>query len=175
MAWYSTPKSNAKGTSTARHQNSVLLVIIVFLCCGFCFKCHSFNVLCPMFPMSLDCPFLIASQFSQTFIYEILYTRLLAKVILFLFLIRHPPYVTHIVKSGVIVIDNITCRKLSLDVYSILSYLLRSVVYCPMFPMSLDCPFLIASQFSQTFIYEILYTRLSRKWLIRVEGRYSDI
>jgi hypothetical protein len=53
----------------------------------------------------------------------------LAKDMLFLFLIRHPPYVTHIVKSGVIVIDNITCRKLSLYVYSILSYLLRTVVY----------------------------------------------
>ena len=102
-------------------------VLLVFVLC----------LVCPMLPVSLDCPFLIALRFSLTFTCHVSCVSKMLPVSLYC-----PSLIVHSVFSSIYLLQTVLC------------------LVCPMLSVSLYWPFLIApSVFSNVYLSCVLYVQ----------------
>jgi hypothetical protein len=94
-------------------------------------------LVCPMLPVSLDCPFLIALRFSLTFTCHVSCVSKMLPVSLYC-----PSLIVHSVFSSIYLLQTVLC------------------LVCPMLSVSLYWPFLIApSVFSNVYLSCVLYVQ----------------
>ena len=127
-------------------MSSVLLIFLVFyVVCGFL---SPFYVLCPMLPVSLDYPFLIASSvFSNVYLFCLSPFYVLCPML--------PVSLDYPILIASSVFSNVYSFCLS-----------PFYVLCPMLPVSLNYLFLIASSvFSNIYLYTYTFTSIL-KWTV---------